>query len=125
MTIKDVSQKFSLSQDTLRYYEKIGLIGPIRKNNSGIRDYDEEDLKRIEFVKCMRSADLPVYALVKYIKLYESGDETLEERRNLLVNQRESLRQKIVEMQEAYNKLNVKIDLYDKQMLDVNLKRNN
>ena len=63
MTIKEVGKMFDLSNDTLRYYEKVGLIGPIKKNKSGIRDYDEFDLKRIEFVKCMRGADLPIEVL--------------------------------------------------------------
>lgn len=118
MTIKEVANKFDLTNDTLRYYEKVGLIGPINKSDSGIRNYNESDLKRIEFVKCMRSADLPIDVLVKYIKLYELGDTTLKERKELLEHQREILNEKIIEMQRAYERLNYKIDLYDRNMLD-------
>jgi DNA-binding transcriptional MerR regulator len=94
------------------------LIKPIKKNNSGNREYDENDLQRIEFVKCMRSADLPIEVLLKYLKLYEIGDETVPERRNLLYGQREILKQKIFEMQKALNKLNMKIDMYDNKNID-------
>ncbi len=79
MTIKEVASKFSLTNDTLRYYEKVGLIGPIKKNKSGIRDYQEEDLRRIEFIKCMRSAGIPIEILKKYVDLYDLGDSTKNE----------------------------------------------
>ena len=68
ITIKEVSEKFSLSKDTLRFYEKKGLIGPVKKTSGGIRNYDEEDLARIEFIKCMRAAEIPIDALKKYMK---------------------------------------------------------
>lgn len=113
MTIKEVSEKFNITSDTLRYYERVGLISTIKKNSSGIRDYDENDLQRIEFVMCMRSADLPIEVLLRYIKLYEIGNQTIAERRNLLCEQREILKQKILEMQKALDKLNIKIDMYD------------
>jgi DNA-binding transcriptional MerR regulator len=118
MTIKEVSEKFNITSDTLRYYERVGLIRPIKKNSSGIRNYDKRDLQRIEFVKCMRSADLPIEVLLKYIKLYEVGDETVGERRNLLDEQRKIVKQKIVEMQNALDKLNIKIEMYDNNKLD-------
>lgn len=113
MTIKNVSEKFNITSDTLRYYERVGLIGPIKKNSSGIRDYDENDLQRIEFVMCMRSANLSIEVLLRYIKLYEIGDQTIVERRNLLGEQREILKQKILEMQKVLDKLDIKIDMYD------------
>ncbi len=82
--IGQVSQKYNVSADTLRYYEKIGLIGPVRKNKSNVRNYDEEVLKQIEFVMCMRQANVSIEALIRYMKLYKKGDETLAERRKIL-----------------------------------------
>ena len=118
MTIKEVSKMFDLSQDTLRFYEKKGLIGPIGKTNGGIRNYEEKDLKRIEFIKCMRSADLPIDVLKKYVDLYEQGEQTRQERKELLEEQRIILKNKIDSMQKAYQKLNDKIDLYYSGKLD-------
>ena len=105
MTIKEVSSMFNLSNDTLRFYERKGLIGPILKKN-GIRSYSENDLKRIEFIKCMRSAEVPIDVLKKYIDLFELGDETLIKRKELLEEQSKILKEKIDNMQKAYDKLN-------------------
>ena len=60
MTIAQVSQKYGISADTLRYYERIGLLPPVGRTKSGIRDYTEEDCNWVNFIKCMRSAGLPV-----------------------------------------------------------------
>ena len=114
ITIQEVASNYDLSKGTLRYYEKEGLIGPIRKNESGIREYSKEDLDRIEFVKCMRSAGLSIAVLKEYIRLYDEGDSTKEARIKLLENEKIILKEKIDCMQEAYHKLEYKIDYYKK-----------
>ena len=121
MQISEVAEKFGLTTDTLRYYEREGLIGPISKGKNGIRNYDENDIRRIQFVKCMRAAGLEISFLKRYLQLFEGGDKTVKERREILVEQRRILKQKLDAMQEAYDKLNYKIDLYDKNILDKNL----
>ena len=121
MQISEVVQKFGLTPDTLRYYEREGLIGPIAKGENGIRNYTESDLQRIQFVKCMRAAGLEISFLKKYIQLFDKGDETIKERREILVEQRKILKKKLDDMQEAYDRLNMKIDLYDKNILDKSL----
>lgn len=118
MTIKEVAKRFDLTPDTLRYYEKVGLIGPIEKTKSGIRDYQEEDLNRIEFVKCMRDAELPIDVLVRYLNLFDSGDETMTERKQLLMTERDLLKEKIKDMKNALKKLDMKIEMYDQKILD-------
>lgn len=121
MTIGEVSKKLGISVDTLRYYEKIGLINPIARNKSGIRDYAETDLKQIEFVKCMRSANLPIEALTKYMTLFKEGDKTISERREILVHQREQILKQIKEWQEVEKRLDKKIKLYDEKLLEKKL----
>ena len=122
MTIKEVSKMYNLSPDTLRFYEKKGLIGPVKKTSGGIRDYEEDDLKRIEFIKCMRSAEIPVIVLKEYVDLFSAGDATIKERRKLLEEQKRILEDKIAKMQEAYEKLNKKIDMYYSGELEKYLK---
>ena len=121
MQISEVAEKFGLTTDTLRYYEREGVIGPIEKGKNGIRNYNENDIKRIQFVKCMRAAGLEISFLKRYLKLFDEGDKTVKERREILVEQRKILKEKLDAMQEAYSKLNFKIDLYDKNILDKNL----
>lgn len=123
LKINEVSKKCDISQDTLRYYEKVGLIGPIKKSKSGIRDYSEDDINRIEFVKCMRGADMPIDNLVKYMRLFDIGDETIEERKKLLLLQKENLENKMRDMKKAYDRLNYKIDLYNKKELEISINK--
>ncbi len=104
MTIKEVAEKFNMTNDTLRYYEKVGLIGPVKKNSSGIRDYSDNDLRRIEFIKCMRSA-ISIEVLKKYVDLYDEGESTKLERQHLLEEEQDKLEEKIKTMTEALEKL--------------------
>lgn len=80
MTISEVSEKYGLTPDTLRYYERIGLIPPVPRTRSGLRDYDGS-CNWIEFVKCMRGAGLQIEALIEYVALYQQGDSTIEARK--------------------------------------------
>lgn len=113
MTIAEVSKLMNLTNDTLRYYERIGLIPPVHRNKSGIRDYDEEDLRWVEFIKCMRSAGLPIEALIEYVNLFRQGDDTTEARKALLIEQRDLLIKRMEDMQATLDRLNKKIEHYE------------
>lgn len=113
MTIAEVSKKYDISADTLRYYERIGLIPKVHRNTSGIRDYTEEDCGWVEFVKCMRRAGLQIEAIIEYVELYFQGDSTVEARKNILIEQRDRLAYKIEEMQGTLERLNKKIERYE------------
>ena len=109
MTIAEVSKRFGLSADTLRYYERIGLIPPVPRNSSGIRDYDEVSCGWIELMKCMRAAGVQIEALIDYVSLFQQGDETLDARKALLMEQREQLAARIEQMQQSLARLDDKI----------------
>lgn len=121
MNIGEVSKQFHISCDTLRYYEKIGLVGPISKNTSGIRKYTEEDLKQIEFVICMRNANISVEALLQYLELYKLGDSTIKERKNILISELEKVNQELEKILQAKKRIEYKISLYDNQLLEKEL----
>lgn len=127
MNITEVSKKFNLSPDTLRYYERIGLIPNVNRNKRGIRDYTDEDCRWVEFIKCMRSAGLPIESLIKYVSLFQQGDQTIYERQALLVDQRNILLTRIEEMSKTLERLNGKISRYEQTVLqkEKNLKRHN
>lgn len=117
MTIAEASRKYGLSADTLRYYERIGLIPTVHRTKSGIRDYTEEDCRWIEFAKCMRGAGLPIEALIEYLALFQAGDSTIEARKELLCEQRDQLREKITEMQKTLERLDGKIERYEQGLM--------
>jgi DNA-binding transcriptional MerR regulator len=117
MKIAEVSEKYGLSVDTLRYYERVGLIPPVNRNGGGIRDYNELDLRRVDFIKCMRGAGLPVEVLIDYVALVQQGDKTIEARKEILVEQRKLLMDRMSEMQKTLDILNHKIEVYEKAVL--------
>jgi len=117
MKIAEVSQQYGLSADTLRYYERVGLIPPVHRSESGIRDYNELDLRRVDFIKCMRSAGLPVEVLIEYIALVQKGDKTIKARKEILVEQRELLVARMKEMQKTLDLLDHKIEIYENAVL--------
>lgn len=113
MTIKEVSNKYDITQDTIRYYERIGLLPPVPRNKSGIRDFDEKSCKWLEFIKCMRSAGMQIEALIEYMSLFRQGKDTALARKNLLLEQREILEQKRDDINNTLEKLDYKIKLYE------------
>lgn len=113
MTIKEVSEKFGITQDTLRYYERAGIIPKISRTPGGARDYQPEDLDWVAHVVCLRSAGMPVESLVKYLELSQKGDETFPERLELLKEQKENLKRQQQILKDAMDRLDYKIARYE------------
>ncbi|MGG5373138.1 MerR family transcriptional regulator [Enterococcus sp. AZ196] len=117
MNISEVATKFEMTPATIRYYEKQGLIPPITRNASGVRDFQEEDLNWVEFIKCMRDSGLSIDSLARYSELYQQGTATLMERKAILLEEY----QKLLETQQLINqtvaRLETKLDNYD-QMIE-------
>ena len=117
MTIAEVSRKYDISADTLRYYERIGLIPPVPRTRGGLRDYGEESCGWIQLMKCMRAAGVQIEALIEYVDLVQQGDATLDARKALLVEQRDQLVSRMAEMQASLDLLNQKIARYEQGMM--------
>lgn len=117
MTIAEVSRKYDISADTLRYYERIGLIPPVPRTRGGLWDYGEESCGWIQLMKCMRAAGVQIEALIEYVDLFQQGDATLDARKALLVEQRDQLVSRMAEMQASLDLLNQKIDRYEQGMM--------
>ena len=113
MTIKEVGEKYGISGDTLRYYERVGMIPPVPRTAGGIRDYGEEDLRWVELVVCMRSAGLPIEAIIEYVRLFQMGDSTFQARLQLLQEQRETLLEQKEQIERTLDLLNYKIARYE------------
>lgn len=112
MTIKDVCEKFGITADTLRYYEKVGAIPKVARSQGGIREYDDEALGWVQTAVCLRKAGVSVEAIVEYVRLFDMGDETLQARLDLLSKEREALGKQLDELTEAVNLLDRKISRY-------------
>ena len=117
MTITEVSKKYEITPDTLRYYERIGLIPPVPRTKGGIRDYDEQSCRWLEMMKCMRRAGVQIEALIEYVALFKQGDETLDARKKILIEQRNQLADRMEDMQASLERLNEKIRLYESGLM--------
>ena len=113
ITIKEVSEKYSVTQDTLRYYERAGMIPPVTRTAGGIRDYQDGDLAWVELALCMRSAGLSVEAISEYVRLSRLGDGTIKDRLALLQGQREILLEQQRQTAGTLDRLNYKISRYE------------
>ena len=116
MNISEVAEKFDMTPATIRYYEKQGLIPPITRNSVGVRDFQEEDISWVEFIKCMRDSGLSIDSLAKYSELYQQGSATLIERKKILIEEY----QKLLEKQRLINgtvaRLETKLENYDQMI---------
>ena len=99
MTITDIAKRYGLSKDTLRYYERIGLLPPVPRNAAGIRNYDEYFVNFINFIKKLKASGMSLEHIIDYIRLAEMGDATIQERKKLLAEARETLLDKINSLQ--------------------------
>lgn len=116
MTIKEVCRRYGISADTLRYYERTGVIPPVGRTGGGVRDYTEQDISWVENAICMRGAGLSVETLAEYVRLFQEGDETIPARRALLAEAREKLAAQLEKARETLEKLDYKISRYDEAM---------
>ena len=116
MTIKEVAEKYDISADTLRYYERVGMIPKVTRRPNGIRDYQESDLGWVELAICMRSAGLPIEVMIEYVKLYKEGDNTIPARLELLQEQMNALKEQKAQIESTVERLAYKIAKYEEAM---------
>lgn len=117
MNIKKVSELSGVSADTIRYYERIGLIPHVKRNDNGIRNFDEEDLRWIIFSRQMRNAGLSIESLVEYLTLFQVGNETVPARKEIIADQIAELKEKASELNTAIERLEFKLANYDEHMI--------
>jgi len=113
MNIKEAAARTGLTPDTLRYYEKEGLIPHVRRDESGYRDYDEHTIKWIELIQCFRGTGVPIGRFAEYVKLAFSDDDTKEARRAILVELRDDIKARIARLQSCLDVTEYKLAKYD------------
>lgn len=112
-TIKEVSERFDLSPHTLRYYEKEGLLPAIERDANGIRLYSDTDLEWLQLVCCMRATGMSISYIKNYIDLCRMGTDTISERRQIILNQKEIIEGELKKYKELLKMVNRKLNHYD------------
>lgn len=114
MTISEVSRLLDIPCDTLRYYERVGLILPLPKRKpNGIREYSEIDCIKFRFIKRMRKSGVTIGALTKYAELFVQGESTRDERKDLLTEEKLRLQEQIETIKQGIKQLEVVIARYE------------
>lgn len=107
MNINVVSKQFNLTKDTLRYWERMKILPSIQRSESGYRDYSENDLNWIYYVKTLRKAGLSIESLIEYMQLLRQNNVTAAARRNIMSQQREELKEQLKETQKTIDYLSI------------------
>jgi DNA-binding transcriptional MerR regulator len=122
LTIQEVAKATGLTPHTLRYYERIGLIHPINREENTRRIYTADDVGWIDFLLKLRATGMSIKDMQRYAELQRQGDETLPERVEMLMSLRDKVESHIEEMNEYLKLIHYKIDYYSKvveeQMLE-------
>ncbi len=114
MRIKEFSERVGLTPYTLRYYEKIGVLRPIKRTTNRYREYDERDISWMEFVLRLKKTGMPIKKIKEYAELRSEGDETKNQRQKILEDHEEILKQKIEEQMKHLQRIQEKIEYYKK-----------
>ncbi|ANI98246.1 MerR family transcriptional regulator [Pediococcus pentosaceus] len=127
MKISDVSKKFNISIQTLRYYEREGLIPAIHRDSNGVRDYQKDELYWIHYVQTLRNSGVTVASIKKYVGLVQKGSETREQRKQILLEQRQALLKKRAQIDDALKHMDIKLESYDTYVIELenNTKKTN
>ncbi|SFH15703.1 DNA-binding transcriptional regulator, MerR family [Desulfotomaculum arcticum] len=115
-SIKEVSQKFNISSYTLRYYEKEGLLPPIQRTANGTRQYSDVDLEWLQLICCMRATGMSIAYIKDYVELCRLGENTIPQRRQIILRQKEIIENHIKEYKDLLKLVNKKLKYYDNIM---------
>lgn len=116
MKIKEVAEYFKLPSETIRYWESVKILSSIQRDESGYREYTQQDIDWIRYVKCLREIGVPIERIQEYISL-SKGENTVEKRKQILEEQRAQLIEKTRELNQAIELVNHKIDNYTTLLL--------
>ncbi len=123
LTIQEVAQATGLSAHTLRYYERIGLIHPIDREQNSHRRYTTDDVGWIDFLTKLRAIGMSIKDMQRYAALQRRGDETLAERVEMLMSLRDKVEAHMDELNEHLKLIYYKIELYSKMAAEKEMEK--
>jgi|ERR1035437_2281226 DNA-binding transcriptional MerR regulator len=112
-SIKDVAQICDLSAYTIRFYDKEGLLPFITRNNTGNRQFSENDLEMIKLICCLKNSGMQIKDIKKYIDLFMEGDNTAPLRKQMMIEHRKSILKQINDLKKQQSIIELKIAFYD------------
>lgn len=117
-TIGQIAEKTNLSIHTLRYYEKEGILPFVKRNGSGLRIYEDEHIDWLKFLCCLRETGMSISQLKDFADLTLQGDGTIDQRLQMLGQQRTKIEAQVDTLMSFISMINFKIDMYSKQKIE-------
>lgn len=111
--IGEVAERLGLSVPTLRYYDKEGLLPFVDRTKSGIRVFKDSDFKWLHIIECLKKTGMPLKEIKVYIDRCIEGDSCIQERYDIIKEQRENIKRQIQELKEALDTINYKYWYYE------------
>lgn len=112
-SINEVANKFGISVHTIRFYEKEGLFPFIKRNNSGNREFSDSDLDWVKLVCCLKNTGMKIKDIHQYVDWCMKGNDTIDIRKDLLVEHRKEVLQQIESLQKNLQLIDFKISHYE------------
>lgn len=112
-TIGEMAKKLGVSASTLRYYDKEGLLPFMEHPKGRIRVFTDKDYQWLHIIECLKQTGMPLKDIKAFLQMAMEGDETIEDRLQLFIKQRESVEQQIRQLQETLNVIDFKCWYYE------------
>lgn len=112
-SIGEVSEKTGLPVSTLRYYDREGLFPYIKRRDSGVRVFSDQEVASLEIIECLKKTGIPIKDIKQFLDWCQEGDDTIEKRRNMFHERRKTVEKQMEELQKTYNKICFKCWYYD------------
>lgn len=122
-SIGEVAKMFNVSISTLRFYDKEGLLLNLEKTSSGVRKFNDKNIESLRVIECLKKSGLQIKDIKNFMYLCSLGDETIKERLELFLKQKENVENKIKELENSLNMINFKCWYYSEAMKDKTEKR--
>lgn len=122
-SIGEVAKMFNISISTLRFYDKEGLFLNLEKTSSGVRKFNDKNIESLRVIECLKKSGLQIKDIKNFMYLCSLGDETIKERLDLFLKQKENVENKIKELENSLNMINFKCWYYSEAMKDKTEKR--
>jgi DNA-binding transcriptional MerR regulator len=112
-TINEVASICDVTAHTLRFYDKEGLLPFVGRNGAGNRVFSEQDVGVVKFICCLKNTGMPIKEIKRYIEMAMAGEDTVETRRDMILEQRKEVLRQIDELKKSLNILDLKVASYD------------
>lgn len=113
-SVKEVSNKFNISEHTVRYYTDIGLIPTLKRDKNNKRIFDEDSLNWLSLILCFRNCGMSIESIKEYERLCSLGDSTIEDRYNIILDQQKLAEETYENAKKTLDTINNKVKYYQK-----------